>query len=130
MSLYDFLAETSVENIMEEISVSSRIPEKFKIKPISNKDFNLLQNQCKKMDFKSKEMKFDSGKFNEQLVINCCIYPDFRNSDFITRVGVNSPEQLINKVLLCGEISEISEKIQALSGFGDNDEAKEEVKNF
>ncbi|MEG0134202.1 MAG: hypothetical protein RR782_08770 [Clostridium sp.] len=132
--LMDFLVSNPIENLTEEIIVSDRFKVgdellKFKIKAVSPDDFSNLQKQCTKVGKKGK-VNFDSKMFNEQLVIDYTVEPNFRNAESIKKAGCMTPEQLLNKVLLAGEVATLVEEISSLSGFDkDLDSLREEAKN-
>ncbi|MEG0297624.1 MAG: hypothetical protein RR620_12970 [Clostridium sp.] len=132
--LMTFLLENKVDNLTEDIIVSDRFKVddeilKFKIKALTPEQFSELQKQCTKVGKKQK-VTFDSKTFNEQLIINYTLEPNFRDAEAIKSAGCVSPEQLLNKVLLAGEVITLSEEISRLSGFDkDLDEIREEAKN-
>nr|WP_314465570.1 hypothetical protein [uncultured Clostridium sp.] len=53
--------------------------------------------------------------------------PMFKNKDLMAKFKAPSPKELVKKLLLSGEISQIYQTISTLSGFGEN--AVKEVKN-
>lgn len=132
--LTDFLLNNTVENLTKEVVVSDRFKVdgeilKFKIKAVNPDEFSDLQNQCTKVGKKGK-VNFDSKMFNEQLIINYTIEPNFKSADVIKKAGCMTSEQLVNKVLLAGEVATLVEEISALSGFDkDLEELREEAKN-
>ncbi len=132
--LTDFLLNNTVENLTEEVIVSDRIKVdgeilKFKIKAVNPEEFSGLQKQCTKVGKKGK-VNFDSKMFNEQLIINYTVDPNFKDAEFVKKAGCMTPEQLVNKVLLAGEVAILVEEISALSGFDkDLEELREEAKN-
>lgn len=129
-SLMDFLLENPVENITEEVIVSQRLKGKpFKISAMSNAEFSEYQKAATRIQ-KGKKVSFDSKLFNETLVINHTLTPDFKNADAIKKAGCMTAAQLLNKVLLAGEIAELAERISGLSGFDQSmDEMVDEAKN-
>ncbi len=132
--LTDFLLNNTVENLTEEVIVSDRFKVdgkilKFKIKAVNPDEFSDLQKQCTKVGKKGK-VNFDSKMFNEQLIINYTVDPNFKEAEVIKKAGCMTPEQLVNKVLLAGEVATLVEEISALSGFDkDLEELREEAKN-
>lgn len=128
--LTEFLCENVVEGLTEEVTISNRIPFKFKISAMTSEQFNSYRKMATTINTKTKSASFDSKKLTEQMVINHTVDPDFRDADSIKKLGVMTPEQYLNKVLLAGEVEELSQAIQKLSGFNlDIDEAVEEAKN-
>lgn len=134
MNLTTFLLENQVDGITEKVVIGSRFKSedgllKFEIKPISSSEFSELQKRCTKIGKKGKT-DFDSKKFNETLVINNTIEPNFRDAKFISDAKCVSPEEVLNKVLLAGEVIELSSQIQKISGFDQElDELRDEAKN-
>lgn len=126
-----FLMENPVDNITNKIKLGGRLKDfEFEIKPMTNNDMSKYQKLCVKNTQNAKKKEFDIQKFNELVVINNVISPNFKDPEWMKSAGVLTPEALLNKVLLAGEISELSEKVSELSGFGDNtEELEEEIKN-
>lgn len=126
-----FLMENPVDNITAKIKLGGRLKDfEFEIKPMNNNDMSRYQKLCIKNPNSAKKKEFDIQKFNELVVINNVISPNFKDPEWMKSVGVLTPEALVTKVLLAGEISELSEKISEISGFVDNsEELEDEVKN-
>lgn len=128
--LMDFLIENeNVTEDIEEISLSERLKGfKFKIKPISGKDFHKLKAECRTI--RKKNVNFDDAAFNEKLILKCCVEPNFSDENAIEKAKVHTPNALINKVLKAGEITDLANAITALSGFDEDPEVTvEEAKN-
>lgn len=129
-NLMDYLLENESEiQEIEEITLSERLKEfKFKIKPISGKEFHKLKAECRSV--RKKVISFDDATFNEKLILKCCVEPNFSNEESIQKAGVHTPNDLINKLLKAGEITDLANAITALSGFDEEPEkAVEEAKN-
>ncbi|BDU83499.1 phage tail assembly chaperone [Clostridium perfringens] len=132
--LMDFLINNTIENLTEEVVISDRFKVdgeilKFKIKAVTPDEFSDLQKQCTKIGKKGK-MNFDSKMFNEQLIVNYTVEPNFKDAEAIKKAGCITPEQLLNKTLLAGEVATLVEQISTLSGFDkDLEELREEAKN-
>lgn len=131
--LMNFLINNTIENLTEEVVISDRFKVdgeilKFKIKAVTPDEFSDLQKQCTKIGKKGK-MNFDSKMFNEQLIVNYTVEPNFKDAESIKRAGCITPEQLLNKTLLAGEVATLVEQISTLSGFDkDLEELREEAK--
>lgn len=129
-----FLLENSIENKTDEVIVSDRFKVdneilKFKVKALNSEEFSELQKQCTTIGKKGK-VTFNSKQFNEQLVINYTLEPNFKDAEFIKKSGCVSSEQLLNKVLLAGEVQTLVDSITELSGFDtDLEELRETAKN-
>ncbi|WP_168120963.1 XkdN-like protein [Paenibacillus sp. HB172176] len=137
-TLQEFLNSNPIDNLTAEIAISDRFKDKagkllkFKIKAMTNDEFDEIRKRATQMDFKKgkKNVEFNVMAFNESIVINNTLDPDFRNADSIKAMGCTAPEQYLTKVLLAGEIAELSQQIQKLSGFEqDLSDLVEEAKN-
>jgi len=127
-TLEDFLISNPV-NLEDEVKISDRIPFNFKIHAMSNELYSELQKRHTKM-FRKGKMSFDSAGFNIEMILKCCDYPNFKDAEFVKKVGVVSPAEAVKKVLLPGEIVNLAGFIQELSGFDkDTEELREDVKN-
>lgn len=128
-----FLTDNPVESITEEVKVSKRFGDhKFKINCITGEQLGEYQKQCMENPTSRKKRKFNTDKFNELIVVNHCVSPNFKNKEWLDANGcANNPQKLLNKVLTGIEIQELSVKIQELSGLDlDSEEEEiEEVKN-
>jgi len=129
-NLVNFLIENPVDNLVEEVVVSSRLKQfPFKIKGMTGPEFAEYQKLSTKIG-RHKKVEFDSGLFNQLVVLNHTIEPNFRNAEAIKQANCATPEQFLYKSLLAGEIAELSQRISALSGFDkDMEETVEEAKN-
>lgn len=129
-ALMDFLLETPVDNITAKVVVSARLQQHtFTVRPMDSDDYSSYQKSAIKIS-KGKKVDFDEKLFSERVVINHCIEPDFKNAEAIKKAGVVTPAQLLQKVLLAGEISGLARQIMELSGFyQDMDELVDEAKN-
>lgn len=134
-SLTEFLLANPVDTIEKEVVVSKRIVDengqmlKFKVRPMLNEQYLEYQNQCT-VPKKGGKIDFNTKRFNQLVILNHTVEPNFRSAELIQQAGVATPEQLLNKMLLAGEIQILSEQIREVSGFADSlDELVDEVKN-
>lgn len=132
LTLTQFLAENPVDNLTAEVYVSKRFQDAglaFKIKAMSGQEFSTYQKMATAIG-RHKKTSFDSALFNELVVLNHTVEPNFKDAATIASVGCSSPEQFLYSRLKAGEIMELANRITELSGF-DNDQAGlvEEVKN-
>ncbi|RJX40058.1 XkdN-like protein [Paenibacillus pinisoli] len=122
MNLQDFLNNNLVNNLTEEVVISPRFVDdkgivmKFKIKAMTNTDFDELRKVSMEIK-KNRKVEFDSRKFNLNMIINHTITPDFKQAESLKKLGVRTPEEYVESVLLAGEVTTLAEKIQDLSGF-------------
>lgn len=128
--LSQFLIEHPVEDVKAEVKISNRIPFDFKIKGMTGEEFAQYRKAATKISAKKQDVSFDSKLLTELIVINNTIEPDFRKAEDLAAAGCNTPAQYMYKVLLAGEIEELSQQIQKLSGLNvDLEEKIEEAKN-
>lgn len=130
--LVSFLSQTPVNEMEYEINIPGRLAKfVFKVKPMDHKQFNKYQQIATSvLPGKNREVKFNVGKFNELVIVNHCVYPNFKEADLLASANVNTPEEYLNKFLLAGEINNLSEEISRLSGFTTPDvELEQDVKN-
>ena len=125
-----FLSENPVDNITEEVRLGGRLKDfKFMVKPLTTAEMTRYRKLCIKNANSAKKREFDLIKFNELLIINNVVTPSFKDADWIRQMNVATPEALLNKVLLAGEISELADKISEISGFNLDEEEVEELED-
>lgn len=129
-TLQDFLALPNVNEEVEEVFINKRLGT-FKVKPMSNEQYNEYLMRSRKMSIgKKSSVDFDNAKYNLLLITNHVIEPNFRDAAVLQAGGFNNPYELINAKLRAGEIEKIAEKIADVSGLnGDIEEKIEEAKN-
>jgi len=131
--LQQFLMDNPITALEEEVIVSERLKNfPFKIKCINAEQLSEYQKQCIKNPNSPKKRQFDVKKFNELIIINHCIYPNFKDTEWLNSSGcATNPGELVNRTLAAGEIVNLSEQIQKLSGFGEEEQQEEieEIKN-
>ena len=128
--LTEFLIENPVDDLTEKVNLGGRLKNfEFTIKGMTGTQFNEYQKAATKIS-KGKKVSFDSATFNEKVIINSTIEPNFKDAEFVKKLGVQTPEQAMYKVLLSGEIAELAKRISQLSGFDvEIEEEIEEAKN-
>ncbi len=129
-NLMQFLIDNPVDNLTDEVIVSARLAKfPFKIKGMTGPEFSEYQKLSTKIS-RHKKVEFDSKTFNELVVLNHTLVPNFRDAESIKKAGCQTPEQFLYKSLLAGEINELAQQITALSGFDkDIEDTVEEAKN-
>ena len=129
--LISFLASNPVTELVQEVSIPGRLGKyKFKIKPMTQKEYYKYQQICTTIVGKDKGVKFNSGRFSEMVIINHIIEPNFKSTEVLAKLGVQTPEEALEKFFLGGELLELSGKISEVSGFSTTEEElEEEAKN-
>lgn len=132
----DFLLETAIdeeytEKFQMEVKRNGKAKElTFEVSLISDREWKNYQNQTNKLK-KGGRVDFDGTKFNELLVINHCVNPNFRDANAMKKLDVRTPEQLLHKTLKIGEVSQLADIITSVSGFDTNiRELIEEIKKL
>lgn len=130
-ALQQFLTTNTVDNLVEEISIGGRLKDfKFKIKAMTGNQYNDYQALCIENPNSPKKRKFNTKKFNELIVVNCVIEPNFKDPEWMKELGVIDATAAMYRTLLAGEISQLAEAALRLSGFDrDFDEEMDTVKN-
>ena len=130
MSLEEFLVSNSVEGLTEEIVLSERLKNfKFKIGSMTKEELEKYRKACTIRDKKGNVRKQDPIQFNELVVINHCLYPNFKSQDFINKLKVHTPAEALSKTLKVGELTTLAEKIMQFNGFEEYDDIREKAKN-
>lgn len=137
ITLQEFLNANPIDNLTADVLISERFKDaegnllKFKIKAMTNEEFNQIRKKATVMHTKGKRrVEMDIKTLNDEIVIQNTLVPDFKDAESIKKLGCHSPEQYLNKVLLPGEITELALQIQQLSGFDqDLEDLVEEAKN-
>lgn len=128
-SLDDFLALDDVKDISQ--SVQERINGKvfeFVIRPLTADEHKEFQKRSYTIGTKGK-VSFDVMKYKMLEVLNCVITPDFSDADFLAKAKCTSAEEFYTKKIPAGVIADLSEKIEALSGFDSYEMEVDEAKN-
>lgn len=121
MTLEDFLATHTVENLTEDIILNERLKDfKFTICSMTRDELERYQKLCIIRDKKGNVIRQDSMKFSELVIVNHLLYPNFKSAEFLQKIGVNTPAQGLSKVLKVGEITALSEKIMKFNGFDED----------
>lgn len=74
-----------------------------------------------------KTQNVDMAKMKTLVILKGLKNPDLKNKDLIAHYGVTTPAELLNKMLLPGEVEHLYNEISGLCGF--RQDAVTEVKN-
>lgn len=131
-TLSQFLAENPITDLTDKVFISERFQKlgfAFTIRAMSGEEFNTYQQQATAVG-RHRKVTFDNKLFNELVVINHTVEPNFKDATAIKAAGCTSPEQYMYSRLLAGEIIELANRISSLSGFDEDiEELKKDVKN-
>jgi hypothetical protein len=99
----------------------------FRIKAIDAKTFNRIREQAT-YPVKGGGSQVDSDKLAALIVEKGTVEPKWNDPALVEAFGP-TPVDVVQKRLLAGEITKLSAEILDLSGFNDEDDAIEDVKN-
>lgn len=99
----------------------------FRIQAIDGKTINKIREQAS-FPAKGGVKKLDDELFGTLVIEKACLSPDWSDRALLDAFGPTSTDAIQNR-LLAGEIAKLSAEILELSGFGDDDDAVEDVKN-
>lgn len=109
-SLKAFLNPIKVEN--KEVIVSNRFqedgkPVPFVIKPISEKENELLLRKHTKKDKRTGQEVLDKTAYSHALVAAAVVYPDLKSAELQKAYGVLGEAELLNAMLTVGEYAKL-----------------------
>lgn len=118
MNLVDFLCANPVQDEREKVVLCERLKAfEFEIGGMDKKQYDGYINQCVIKDNKGKVVKQNIALFNELVVLNHCLVPDFKSMEFVQKTGAATPGQALYKVLKLGEVEKLADAILKFNGF-------------
>lgn len=138
MNLQEYLNQNNVVGLKRKVAISKRLvnPDtgelyEFEIRALSPKEHENARKMATTMPKrKSERVQFDNTIFYDQVILAGCIEPNFKDANSIAELNCVSPEDYLHKVLLPGEIVNLSDEIVKFSGFDEDvEELVEEAKN-
>lgn len=129
-ALQQFLTKNSID-IVEEFRLGGRLKDfKFKVRTMTGSEYNDYQTLSIENPNSPKKRKFNLKRYYELIVTNCVVEPNFKDADWLAKLGVPDATSAMYKTLLPGEITELAQIALKLSGFdNDMEQEIEEVKN-
>lgn len=117
-------------DVKKEVFIK-RLDTHFTIQPLSTAKMTALREQATHFVGKGKNRKkeLDTEKFNGLLIASGVANPDFNNADLKKKYGAHDGSEVVQKALLAGEAITLQDEILRLSGFEDDDDAIDEIKN-
>lgn len=127
----------NVEEILRALLDTELVPEKevpmrrfgidFRVRAIDGKRINKIRQEAT-YPVKGGSTRLDEEKFGALIIVNGCAVPDWTDAALTAKFGP-TPTDTVQKRLLAGEIAKLSAEILEISGFQDEAEALDEVKN-
>lgn len=90
-----------------------------------------IRDSCQTIEVskKRKKVSFNSNLYSQKMVVKSIVFPDLFNAELQDSYGVKNELDLLGKMLLPGEFSDLYAKVSELCGFDSAEEQVEEVKN-
>lgn len=132
MSALDVLLKAKAVRQTEEIVIRQRegLPGDLTLTvgSLTDRDFKEISDQSevavsrknRRAGGNAPQKETDGNLFLRLVVANGVVDPDFSNAQLLASQECFTPDQLVQKLLLPGEIARIAEIIMDLSGFNDN----------
>ena len=139
MNLKSFLNPVQVNEC--KVVISDRFiddngsPEKWTISPITSSEDASLRKDCtRKVPVVGKKgvyiPELDTEMYFKRLITACVKEPNLNLKELQDGYSVMSAEELIGKMLMPGEYSELQTKVLEITGFKNDIELMDEAKNF
>lgn len=99
------------------------------VKALRDDEIEALQEQCTRTtrDRRGRvSREFDSQKFARRLIVAASVKPNWGAPELMRKFEASTPDQVVRRLLLAGEIDMLSDVILDLSGY---EEGIEELKN-
>lgn len=140
MSLKSFFKEAALQPENLKIAVSDRFkdeggkPELWELRAISEKENAKIKDSCTvKTTIHGGRTKttFDGDRYTKELVAASVVYPDLKDAELQKSYAVVGEVELLNLMLLPGEMTSLTEAANTVNGFELEKfaENKEAVKN-
>lgn len=111
--------------------ILDRLEIPLKLKGLSSKEISTIRKECtysRKVKGNIEE-KLEGSEFDAGLIVAATTNFDWKAPELLDYHKASDGKQLIRKMLLAGEISLITSKIMEVSGYNDELEEIEDVKN-
>lgn len=111
--------------------VLDRIGIPLTLKGLSSKEISTIRKECtysRKVKGNMEE-KLDGSEFDAGLIVAATTNFNWKAPELLEHHKASDAKQLIRKMLLAGEISSITGKIMEVSGYNDELEEIEDIKN-
>lgn len=125
----------TVEYVVSKRFVEKNEPIKWVLKPIGSDLDEALRKECtKKVPIAGKRGQYnqetDTDKYIAKMCVACTVYPNLNDAELQDSYGVKSGEELLRKMLLPGEYTDLKTKIMEINGYDlSMDELVDEAKN-
>lgn len=125
----DALLGASIE--VEEDVYIKRLGTNFRVKALTGDKVNDLRAQCTYTEGKgaNRRQVVREDELGQLLISEACINPDFSDEKLLKHYGAHDAADCVQKALLAGEVARVSNAVLDVSGFDDDEESLDDVKN-
>ncbi|CAK4840689.1 unnamed protein product [Aphanomyces euteiches] len=134
-----FFAENAQGDLIEDFIVSERFkdekknPVAWKLRTLTEaENADIRASATKRVQVKRGVTvpETNPNEYMAKLIVASVVYPNLKDSELQKSYGVLGAENLVRKMLIAGEYSNLAEKVQVINGFDKElNELKEEVGN-
>lgn len=111
------------------LSAALGAPFELELQPIDPELYAQIQESAVNLDKKGQLKNIDSYALSVRTCVEGIKEPSMKNKDLMKKFGAATPNDLVKKLFLSGEISDIVQKISQVNGYTSQDETDEAVKN-
>lgn len=137
----DEMLEMTEDDIINKLLEPTEVPERtyaldrleiqVTLKGLSEKEIQRIKRECtvtvKSRGGRTKEL--NEEEFNAALIEKATIRPNWSNKKLLDQLGLSSGREVIKRRLLAGEMVALGDKVMELSGFDDELEELDTIKN-
>ena len=137
----DEVLEMTEDDIINKLLEPTEVPERtyaldrleiqVTLKGLSEKEIQRIKRECtvtvKSRGGRTKEL--NEEEFNAALIEKATIRPNWSNKKLLDQLGLSSGREVIKRRLLAGEMVALGDKVMELSGFDDELEELDTIKN-
>lgn len=125
----DALLGASID--VEEDVFIKRLGTNFTVKALTGDEINELRAQCTYTEGKGANRKpfVREDELGQLIITEACVNPDFGDKKLLEYYGARDAADCVQKALLAGEVAKLSSAVLDVSGFDNEDEQVEQVKN-
>jgi len=129
LNALDALLGASIE--VEDTVFIKRLGVNFRVKALTGDRVNKLREQCTYAEGKGANRKLvtNEEELGGLLISESCVEPDFNNPKLLEKYGARDAADCVQKALLAGEVATLSHAVLDVSGFANEGDTVEEVKN-
>lgn len=125
----NIFAKPTQEKEIKRLSKTLSEPFIMKLQGLDNDTFSDIQKMTTTFDKKGRLKNMDTNKLTILSIVEGTIEPNLKDQSLLKHFKCNTPEELVKKLFLPGEILEIYSDISDLTGMSASEEDVENIKN-